>query len=126
MALFAIALLAIIPAMQQAGRNMIYAQEAYTGRLQAQSLVLVVRDAIANSENPETRATQHAAGNFEFSFWADGIWFHSKGDEMTDYPEVTLVLNSFSAVIESQASIIVTVVWSEDNKMAGRALTVMY
>ena len=125
MALFAIALLAIIPAMQQAGRNMIYAQEAYASQLQAQGLMLVVRDAIDDGENPRTQALQYAAGSFEFSFWVNNRWFHSKGNSAIDDPGISAVLDSMNATISNQASIIVVVVWDDENQISGRALGVM-
>ena len=123
MALFAIALLAIIPAIQQAGRNMIYAQEAYSSHLQAQGIMLVVRDAISNNQPPMAQAVQYASGRFEFSFWANGQWHHSNGDMAVDNPEVNAVMNSS---VTSQALIIAAVVWNDDNQIASRAVGVKH
>jgi len=126
MALFAIAMLAVIPAMQQAGRNMIYAQEAYAGHLQAQNLMLVVRDAIAEGVPPESRAMEYANGGFEFSVWVNNRWVHSDSSLEAEEPGVNAVLHSINTAVVNQASIIIVVVWCEDNRIIGRALGIQY
>jgi len=124
MALFAIALLAIIPTLSQAGRNMTFAQESYIGHLQAQRVMLVIRDALANDVDPIERAVYNFANDFDFSFWIVGQnprEFHS-----IDVPYVDIEISGISTTMASHASIIVAIVWSEDKQVIGRAIGMSY
>jgi len=124
MALFAIALLAIIPTLSQAARNMTYAQEAYIGNLQAQRLMLVVRDALADGENLTESAISYADDNFEFSFWVFGnnaTEFHSKYSINAD-----AAISGITATMSSHAQVIMTIVWGEDGQVLGRAIGMHY
>ena len=124
MALFAIALLAIMPTLSQAGHNMAFAQRAYTGHLQAQRMMLVVRDALMDGANPEAEATRYAAGDFEFSVWIFGQnarEFHS-----TQTADVSAAIAGKNTTMAGQASTIVAVIWCEDGHMTGRAIGMLY
>ena len=120
MALFAIALLAIIPMLAHAGRNMAYAQESHASHLQAQRLMLVVRDALTNGANPVSRASNYADGDFEFSFWVFGPnaqEFHSSSD---------VAAATVTSTMTIQASTVIVVIWGEDGQVAGRAIGMLY
>ena len=77
LALFAIVIIAIIPVLTQAGRNMIYAEKAYDAHLQAQRMMLVIRDALMDGQDPEISVVNYTEWDFEFSFWVDGVGTHS-------------------------------------------------
>jgi len=126
MALFAIAMIAIIPTLMQAGRNMLFAQEAYASHLQAQRTMLVVRDALEDGHNPELMATLYAAGGFDFSFWIfDGSvrYFHSLEEMET---EADVSITGINAIMANHATIIIVVIWGEDEQIAGRAIGMLY
>lgn len=120
MALFAIAMLAIIPALTQAARNMRYAQETAEGHMQAHRLMLVIRDAIADDVNLELQAASYVASDFEYSVWIigeDTSYFSSINAPITDV-SVTGVLTN----LHTHASTIVVIVWGDDDKIIGRAI----
>jgi len=126
LALFAIALLAIIPALSQAGRNMMLAEESYMGHLQAQRIMLVVRDSMADgASSSAVRATalDYAAGDFEFSLWVFGRGqqhFHT-----IDEPDIDVAISGLNPAMTSQASTIIAVVWGENGQIAGRAIGIL-
>jgi len=123
MALFAIAMLAIIPTLSQAGRNMLFAQRAYDSHMQAQRTMLVVREALEDGANPGQRALAYADGNFEFSFRIHGqnsMDFHSS----TQHADINIT--GINAAMATYATVIVVVVWGEDEQVAGRAVGVLY
>jgi len=120
MALFAIALLAIIPTLSQAGRNMQYAQEAYAGHLEAGRIMLVVRDALADGIDPTISAKASTANELEFSFWIFGqnsMEFHT-----VNAPEASSAVSGTNAVMAAYASVIVAVVWGAEGQISGRAI----
>jgi len=123
LALFAIVLIAIVPALTQAGRNMVYAEGAYDSHLQAQRVMLVVRDALIDNADPVV-ATSSFIGSIDFSFWVrgqNGINFHPRGE-----PEVDIAAIGSNYTINYQANTIIVVVWSEDGYIAGRAIGMLY
>jgi len=127
MALFAIAMIAIIPTLTQAARNMTFAQEAYAGHLQAQRVMLVVRDALSQNQNPSARAMAYVSDGFEFSFWVHGVGgheFHSPGAP-TGPGAVSQILG-LNTTMANHSLVIVTVVWSGDGQLLGRAIGVLY
>jgi len=124
LALFAVVMLAVIPTMSQAGRNMAFALEAYDGHLQAQRIMLTVHDALLDGANPEVRVAQIAAGNAEYSVWVFGRYareFHT-----IDNPDTSVAVSSINMAMTSRASQIVVVVWGEDGQVAGRAIGMVY
>ena len=127
MALFAIAMIAIIPTMTGAARNMTFAQDAYAGHLQAQRLMLTVRDALYQNQNPSARATANASGEFAFSFWVHGAAqyeFHSPGAPQE--PRAISQISGVNTTMGSHATVIITAVWCQDGQLLGRAIGVLY
>ena len=119
LALFAIAMLAIIPALTQAGRNMQFAEGAYAGHLQAQRLMLVVRSSLANNRTPDeirAAAISYAAGDFEFSVWISG------GGAQDFHTIDNLDVSVSISAVANNASVIKTIVWGDDGQIAGRAI----
>ena len=125
MALFAIALLAIIPALSQAGRNMQFAQEAYAGHLQAQRIMLDVRNALMEDDaDLKAAVARYAASGFEFSIWVFGRGaqeIHSIGA-----PDADATVAGINIAMPNYASTIVVIVWNEDDRVAGRAIGMIY
>ena len=123
LALFAIAMLAIIPTLTQAGRNLAFAEEAYNGHLQAQRIMLAARAALMNGTCPEA-AVRYIAAGWEFSVWVEG---RNKQDfHSTNNPGATLSFNSINLAAPDRASTIIAVVWGENGQAAGRAIGMVY
>ena len=124
MALFAIALLAIIPTLSQAAQNMVYAQDAYVGHLQAQRVMLVVRDALYGGESPISSATQYVGEAFDFSFWVFGtgaVEFHSAQGWDAD-----VAISGLSTTMAAHSQTIKAIVWGEYGQVLGRAIGMLY
>ena len=127
LALFAIALLALIPALTQAGRNMFFAERAYAGHLQAQRIMLVVRDALSNDASPgdtKAAALNHAAGNFEFSVWVFGQ--NAQSFHTINEPDASVAISGLNPTMANHASTIVVVVWGDEGQIMGRAIGMLY
>ena len=125
-ALFAIALLAVIPVMSNAARNMIYAQEAYAGHLQAQRLMLVIREELlTENPTPQSRAVSYARGEFNFSVRILGRYanaFHS-----TPPPhDIEINITGLNPTIRNHASTIVVAVWCDEGQIKGRAVGMIF
>ena len=124
LALFAIAMLAVIPAITQAARNMAFAREAYAGHLQAQRLLLVVQDAVIRGDCPTAAAINFAAGDFEFSFKVIGNntqYYHTMGA-----PDIGILISGKSPAIAGLTTTIIIVVWGEDGQVLGRAVGMLH
>jgi len=124
LALFAIAMLAIIPTLSQAGRNIVFAEDVYASHLQAQRIMLTVRDALIIGADPEQAVSQHIADGFEFSVWVFGQIaqeFHT-----LDVPAADASVVGINMDMANRASTIVVVVWGDDEQVAGRAIGMAY
>jgi len=121
LALFAIVLAAVLPSLLQARRNMEIASSFYRGNLQAQGMMLAVRDAIAIGNNPQLAASHYAFDHnvMLYSVWIFGsnpLYFSSNGA-----PEANA---DIATGIAGTTSTIVIAVWNEDGNMTGRAVGV--
>ena len=128
MALFAIAMLAVIPTLSQSARNMTYAQDAYAGHLQAQRMMLVVRDALTDNADVRVSAINYAANRFEFSVWISGRnaqEIHSSYC-VIEGANASAVVTEINTTMSSHASTIITAVWCEDGHLLGRAIGMLY
>jgi len=124
MALFAIAMLAVIPTLSQAGRNLVFAEGAYESHLQAQRMMITVRDALLAGADPEAVATLYAAGSFEFSVWIFGrgeMEFHS-----INHPDADVSFTGVNLAMPSQGSTVIAIVWGNEGQLAGRAIGMVY
>lgn len=120
MAIFAIAMLAVIPVLSQAARNMVFAQETAAGYHDAQRLMLVIRDAINDDINTEALAINYVAGRFEYSVWIKGQnenTFSSSNASSAD-----IVVTGINPNISTRISTIIVVVWGDDDIIIGRAI----
>ena len=123
LALFAIAMLAIIPALSQAGRNLAFAESAYSSHLQAQRIMLAARTALYDGINPEADI-RRVAGSSEFSVWVFGrhAWeIHSAGS-----PDADVSFAGINLAAPNMTSTVIAVVWGDDGQIAGRAIGMMY
>ena len=123
MALFAIVMLAVIPVLSQAGRNMVFAEDAYTGHFQAQRIMLIVRDALIDGANPQARV-EDSISDVDFSVWVlgrGGQEFHTVDD-----PGPGARIYDMNVAMDNRASVIVVVVWDADGRVSGRALGMIY
>ena len=123
MALFAIAMLAVIPVLSQAGRNMVFAEEAYTGHFQAQRIMLIVRDALIDDANPQARVAANVS-DVDFSVWVLG---RGEQEFHTIYnPDADARIYEKNIAMGNRASVIVVVVWDADGRVSGRAVGMVY
>jgi len=120
MALFAVAMLAVIPALSQAARNMFFAQETAAGHHQAQHLMLAIRDAIGDEANLEAHALAIASGDFEYSVWIMGQ--HHDYFSSHNAPVANVGITGISHSMSTRTSTIVVIVWGEDEQIIGRAI----
>jgi prepilin-type N-terminal cleavage/methylation domain-containing protein len=129
LAIFAVALAAVLPVLSQAGRNLAFAREAYDAHQRARHMMLVVRDALDSGlPAAEAAAIAFAAerGGFPFTVWfVKGTevvhMVHSSGDLI--FPVVPPVYaNNFNAFPDRTA--VVVVVYNEYGHVAGRAVGV--
>ena len=126
LALFSIAMLALIPALSHAGRNMVFAQEEYDGHLQAQRIMLIVRDALIDGTDPKARVQAHMHhGAMDFSVWVFGR--HAQEFHTTGAPDMADARpGDMNVALAGQASTIVVVVWDVDGHVSGRAVGMVY
>ena len=121
MALFAIAMLAVIPALSQAGRNMVFAEDAYAGHLQAQHIMHIVRDALLNDgASPQAEVAAHVSNDVDYSVWIRGRdeqEFHTIA-----MPDADAQIGNINVAMAAQVSVIVVVVWGADGQVMGRAV----
>jgi len=119
--LFAIAIIAIIPLLTHAGRNMAFAHGAYGGHLKAQRMMLVVSDAITNGDDPALAASIYAGGDASYSVWVNGDVFSS-----ACAPAAAVSLAGSSAIVLDHSVVIIAIVWCEDGQVLGRAIGMVY
>ena len=128
LALFAIAMLAVVPALAQAGRNMQFAEGAYSGHLQAQRIMLVVRDELtddnATPATTKAAAITHADGDFDFSIWVFGR--NAQSFHTIEEPDIDVAISGLTPTISSQTSTIIAVVWGDEGQILGRAIGMLY
>ena len=109
--------------LNQSARNLAAARDGHAAHLNAQNLMLAVRDALLNGEQ-EQAAGSYAArlGVEQYSIWIVGEttqFFYSP-----DSPDADISVAGFSEMSISGAPVIVVVVWNEHGYMAGRAIGV--
>lgn len=124
LALLAIVMAAVIPALYRAGRNLVFAEETYAGHLQAQRIMLGVRGALADGTNPEASAARYAAGGLRFSVWIFGQ--HAQEFHSIAVPDADAAISGINMTMANYASTIIVVIWSSDGFVAGRAVGMLY
>jgi len=132
MALFAIMLMAVLPLLLQAGRNMGFAESNYRNHLLAQGMMLAVRDALLHDALLDDASSLGAvastyADNHEielYSVWIFderriqvGFYGASKADVFLGDEVMPLTDNSY---------VIVAAIWNEYGNITGRAIGIAH
>jgi len=115
LAVFAIALVAILPVLSQASRNLSYAQNTYIAHLRAQSLMLTIRDTLAANADPEP-----VTRDFPFTVWLIGGTAGDRSFSTPGAPPAHVDVSGF-AYFGNRTLILVTV-WNEHGNKAGQAM----
>jgi prepilin-type N-terminal cleavage/methylation domain-containing protein len=118
LAIFAVALAAVLPVLQQAGHNLAYAQSGYTAHLRAQQIMLATRDALTADETP-----QFSSYNFPFTVWLTN---EAGGSILFSTPNAPLAGVEITGLASlGNRTVIVVIVWCEDGFMAARAMGII-
>lgn len=134
--LFAFLLMAAMLLLNQARLNLAYAQNGYNAHLAAQNLMLVVRNALGETQElpcvaeAKTAVYEYAArfgvkryGVWIFTLYDDEIFENSFGASC--FPAVNAKLAGLSYMsVSGNASVIFVVIWNEQMYIAGRAIGV--
>jgi len=125
LALFAIALVAILPTLLQAGRNLGYAESYYRGHLTAQELMFTVRDALIDGTDIEYTVFDHAQLR-EISYYR--VWLIGQNDAeiyIPGAPKVAIDLQNELVPLAGHSTVIIVAVWNGDRNLIGRAFGVV-
>jgi len=114
LAIFTVTLTVVFATISQATRNLYAAQVYYDAHRHATSIMMAFRDAANAGESAEAAALETAArfGVQHFTVWVDGEY-------------VMGVQWGSVSVSESIAPSVVVVVWSADERIIGRAVTLI-
>jgi prepilin-type N-terminal cleavage/methylation domain-containing protein len=123
LSLFGILIMAALPLLNQAGRNLAFAEDGYEAFLGAQGIKLAVRDTGLLSPADAALAASDAAARFGIGTYR--VWIFSENADIAEAfgesfgsacaPEIT-------AELSGDLSVIVVVVWNEDMFVTGRAV----
>jgi type II secretory pathway component PulJ len=131
--IFALLLMAALPLLNQAGRNLAFAQDGYASHLAAQSLMLSLRESLAKSAPEgtlnselvrsvaEAYASQVGAESYSVFIWRTGeppISAHSPCA-----PEIYATLHGLYSLCP-KARVISVLIFNEFGAVAGRAVGV--
>ena len=116
LALFAIALVAVLPTLLQAGRNLEYAESYYRGHLVAQEIMLTARDALQSDTEYPVFMLRDA------SYYR--VWF--RGEINTELyspgaPVTAIDLRNELAPLTGHNTAIIVAVWNSERNLIGRA-----
>ena len=127
--LFSILLMAALPLLNQASRNLAFAQDGYKNHLAAQNVMLSLRETLRESqETPhdsallstltESYATQFGAESFSVFLWRndESISTHSP-----HAPEINAALHGFTSLCP-YTTVISVLVFNEFGAISGRAI----
>ena len=128
LSLFSILLMAAIPLLNQASRNMAFAQDNYNAHLAAQSLMLNIRETLRNNpDSPAQIATSYATqlGVETYSIF---IWNTNASPIAINSPcapEINASLHGLdSFALAPNTSVISVLIFNEFEAIAGRAIGV--
>lgn len=116
-AMFSIVISVILVSLVQAGQNMRFSQSFYTDHLLAQGLMLEMRDAIVNGNNPQTAAYLYATTHdvYAYRLWVNGMY-----DFGSDNSPINFV--TAGNTLYSGGVTIVAVIWDDSGNITGRAV----
>ncbi|MCL2605385.1 MAG: hypothetical protein FWD90_12995 [Defluviitaleaceae bacterium] len=129
-ALFAIALAAILPTLSQAGRNLAFASSGYEAHLRAQDLMLTVRGELQTGQTSTALARAGAAvseysimyGDSSFTVWFIGGEYDGFVYSTSNAPMAAANVTGFAAT--DNRTVIVVAMWNERGGIAARAVGV--
>jgi hypothetical protein len=116
MTVFCLLFIPVFPAVSRAAENVVLARSGYTAHLQAQEIMLIVKDAVVSGHDPQPLVIAYASTwitPMEYGYWLSGGGsFVSAGA-----PNMTVTLTA------PGGSVVVTaVVWDSTGKPVGRAV----
>jgi len=116
LALFAIALVAVLPTLLQSGRNLEYAESYYRGHLVAQEIMLTARDALINDEEHPVFMLRDV-GYYR-------VWFRGQNNAelySPGAPATIIGLHNELAPLTGHNTTIIVAVWNSEQNLIGRA-----
>ena len=125
LALFAIVLVAVLPTLLQAGRNMGYAESYYRGHLTAQELMLAVRGALIDGNDIEYAAFDLAQLRdiSYYRVWLSGV--NHAEIYAPGAPIAAIDLQNELVPLTGHNTVIIVAVWNSDKNLIGRAFGVV-
>jgi len=122
LALFAIALVAVLPTLLQAGRNLGYAESYYRVHLTAQELMFAVRDALIDGDDVEHVAFSHAQLR-DISYYR--VWLRGVSNVEIYSPGAPQAVTDLQNELAGHNTAIIVMVWDNDRNLIGRAFGVV-
>jgi len=126
LALFAIMLIAVLPMLFQAGRNMRFAESNYRNHLLAQGMMLAVRDALVDGASSENAASIYASEH-DIEFYS--VWIFREHGVLRSFYGVSKANVSIIdgvALVTDNSYVVIAAIWNEDGNMTGRAIGVAH
>jgi len=132
LSLFSVLLMAALPLLNQAGRNLAYAQDGYEAHLAAQGIMLAVRDALGEASSLNISSAEATASAYAARIGTEGysVWIFSENAAEISFgspcvPAINLTLTGLSGMsFSGNTSVIVVVIWDEQLNITGRAVGV--
>ena len=122
LSLFSIMLVAVLPSLLHAGRNMEFAQTYYQGHLNAQRIMLVARDAVWNGNDPEDVVREYVNDS---NIGLYSVWIFGEGKTyFSAYGAPSVEISFTSELVPAEGYTIIVATWNEYGNMTGRAIGV--
>ena len=120
MGLLVILLAGALPMLQQAGRNMQFAQSHYEGHLLAQSMAIHIRMGLENGQSPE-----HIGATFAHQHGVDGyqVWLLGQSPAQFGTGESITVDMPINQLLPHQHLVVVAIL-NVDGDMIGRGVSI--
>lgn len=120
LSLFSIMLVAVLPSLLHAGRNMEFAKTYYEGHLNAQRIMLVARDAIWDGNDPKAMVLDYTSDS-DIDLYSVWIFGEDK-NYFSTYGAPSMDVSIVSGLAPAHKYTIVVVTWNEYGNMTGRAI----
>jgi prepilin-type N-terminal cleavage/methylation domain-containing protein len=117
--LFSILLMTALPLLNQAGRNLAFAQDGYTHHLSAQNLMHYLRESPAPVATAATYAAQLNIETYSITIWN----IHTITINSPCAPDISVTLHGLPTFCLTQnTSVISVLIWNEHGGISGRAI----
>ena len=126
LALFAIMLMAVLPLLLQAGRNMRFAESNYRDHLLAQGMMFAVRDALLHDTPSREMASLYAI-NHDIELYT--VWiFDERGTFLRYYGilKANVYLTDGVMPLADNSYVVIAAIWNEYGNMTGRAIGIAH